>query len=261
MKNKIFKTIYFLLIILLLVSIFQTKKLPEKSEINEELYKEPIQTNTERDDFDFDYREKNYNVKPIADYELWGLVASVNNINAWYNYYHDENTVNLKDVCVIWGENINNEIYLDPKTKIKNGEWTCYYSWWSKDASKKIYSEQLSNNHLLSANEEIQKAIRNVNIGDQIHLKGLLVDYAEVGTSWYRKTSISRTDSNQSSRSGGACEIFYVEEINIVSENQKIWHTTKEWSLYIFFILLIIQFILFMHETTKSQNIFRKKQI
>jgi len=259
MPSKGFKAIYIILLILFLVSIFQIKKLPNKSEINSNLYNEPIQTNTERKEFNFDYRDKSYNVIPVADYELWGLVASVNNINAWYNYYHDKNTVNLKDICVIWGENINNEIYLDPKTKIKNGEWTCYYSWWSNVPDKKIYSEQISNNHLLSADEKIQDLIRDVNIGDQIHLKGALVDYAEKGTAWYRKTSVSRTDSNQNSRSGGACEVFYVDEINILTQNQKIWHTIKLWSLRFIISLLLINFILFLSSVFSKKSLFKIK--
>lgn len=258
MLNKIVKTIYVILTILFLISIFQIKKLPQKLEINTSLYNEPIQTNTKRNNFDFKYREKNYNVIPIADYQLWGLVVSVNNINSWFNYYHDKNTVNLKDVCVIWGDNIKNESYLNQKTKFKNGEWTCYVSWWSSEG--KINMEQLSNNHLLSADENIQKAIIDVNVGDQIYLKGSLVDYAESGTDWFRKTSVSRADSNQNSRSGGACEVFYIDEINILSENQKNWHSIKLWSKKIFFTLLIIQFSFFLYTIINRKSFFSTKK-
>ena len=245
MISKIFKSLYFLLIILFVISFFQIKKLPEKININPSLLNEPIQVDTVREDFNFIYRDKKYNVKPMADYELWGLVVTVNNINTWYNYYHDENTVNLKDVCVVWGPNIANEAYRDENISFKSGEWTCYTKW-SGRLQKKFYSNKLSNNHLLTANEKIQEIIKDVHIGDQIHLKGSLVDYTEAGIAWYRKTSLSREDSNQTSRSGGACEVFYIDEIDILSANQPFWHLTHYWSKRIFLILIILNFLFFI---------------
>jgi len=245
MIGKIFKILYIILIILFVVSVFQIRKLPETTDIARELFNEPIQTETVREDFSFTYREKEYYVKPMAGYELWGLVVTVNNIGAWYNYYHDENTVNLKDVCVVWGPNIENGVYRDREIKFNSGEWTCYYQW-SGRLQKKFYPNKLSNNHLLTANEEIQEIIRNVHVGDQIYLKGALVDYTEEGTNWYRKTSLSREDSNQNSRSGGACEVLYVDEIELLAKNQSGWHLMRFWSKRIFLILLVIHFLIFI---------------
>lgn len=257
MIEKIFKFLYVLIILVFIFSIFQKNNLPKKESIDKNLYKEPIQTETMREQFSFGYRGKSYDVLPVADYELWGLVVSVNNINAWYNYYHDENTVNLKDVCVVWGENISNEPYLEPKTKIKNGEWTCYVEWW--DEKGKIKMNELSNNHLLTANERMQEIIRNVHIGDQIYIRGSLVDYSESGTTWYRKTSISRNDSNQNSRSGGACEIVYVDEIKIISQNQAFWNLLNKWSLKILIVLIFINFIIYNLALIKREKNFKKE--
>ena len=169
MLNKILKIACLLLIIFFVVSFFQIKKLPKKNDINLQLLKDPVQAETRQKEFTFNYRGAEYKVKPRADYELWGLIVSVNNINAWYNYYHDENTVNLKDVCVVWGDNIKNEVYRDPEIKFKSGEWTCY-SQWSGRMKKIFYPSKLSNNHLLSADEKIQDMIRNVHFGDQFYL-------------------------------------------------------------------------------------------
>lgn len=119
------------------------KELPKTSKVNNDLLKDPIQTETLRTDFSFNYRNKNYNVKPVADYELWGLVVSKNNINAWYNYYHDKNSVNLKDICIVWGKNIANEVYLDSGINFKSGEWTCYATW-SNNLVSTFYPNNLS---------------------------------------------------------------------------------------------------------------------
>ncbi len=244
MKKYIFIFLYSTIALVYLFSFFNKNNLPEKESINPLLLREPIQISTDRDEFDFTYRGSEYNVQPLADYELWGLVVSVNNINAWYNYYHDENTVNLKDVCVVWGDNIDNEVYRDSEIKFKSGEWTCYYRWTGR-LEKKFYPNKLSNNHLLTADEQIQEIIRDIRIGDQIYLKGSLVDYAEAGNNWYRKTSLSRDDSNQSSRSGGACEIMYVDEIEILKKNNPLLNKLNHYSKISFLALLFLHFFLF----------------
>lgn len=240
---------------MVLISWFLVKDLPEKAEINPIIYNEPIQSDaTNRKEFSFAYRGKDYNVKPQADYELWGLVVSVNNINTWYNYYHDENTVNLKDVCVVWGENARNGSYRDKKIKFSSGEWTCYYEWFGR-MQNEFYPFKLSNNHLLSDSEAVRSVIRNVNIGDQIHLKGSLVDYAEAGTSWYRKTSLSRDDTNSSSRSGGACEVFFVDNINILQRNHLFWNYVWQWRWRSLLFVVIINLIIFLYGTHKEHRV------
>ena len=193
------------------VTFFNLKKLPSKYNINQDLYNEPIQASSSSlGDFKFSYRNKEYQVKPIADYEIWGLVVSVNNIKAWYNLYHDKNSVNLKDVCIIWGDNLKNNAY--KQIEYKSGEWTCYYSWQGKlDGSFSV--NKISNNHLLSDDAEVRNTIEKMNIGDQIHIKGSLVSYAEAGSNQYRTTSLDRNDSGN-----GACEIVFASSAEILQK-------------------------------------------
>lgn len=244
MTKNIFKILYLLIITIFIISWFKIRELPEKNEVVPDLLKQPIQTETARKDFSFSYRGKSYNVKPVADYELWGLVVSINDIGAWYNYYHNENSVNLKDVCVVWGKNVENGVYREKEIDFKSGEWTCYVNW-SSGLKNPFQLNNFSNNHLLTADPEIQDMIRNVNIGDQIHIKGNLADYAEAGQSFYRMTSISRDDTNSTSRSGGACEIVYVDKMEVLKKNQIFWHLANTASKNIFFGLMILQIILF----------------
>ncbi len=248
MRKRLLKIIFVLLVVVFVLSVFGVKNLPERQKIENDLFIEPRQTLSERDDFSFDYREKTYHVYPQAEYELWGLVVSVNNINAWYNFYHDENSVNLKDVCVIWGDNLRSDAYLD--VDYKSGEWTCYYSWFGPIHGE-FYGNKLSNNHLLSDSKKVRDIIRQVNIGDQIYARGALVDYQEEGVGWSRRTSMSRDDTNQTSRSGGACEVFFVDDIEILKKGSPLWHLAKDWSLRIFIFLILGQVILFFLENRK----------
>ena len=251
MKRKIFKILYTILIVVFVLSFYKIKSLPGANGIDAGVLKEPMQSETNRDKFSFNYRETEYEVLPQADYELRGLVVSKNNINAWFNYYHDENSVNLKDLCVVWGNNIENGVYRDKNINFKNGEWTCYWSWFG-ELSVPFYPNKLSNNHLLSDNEKVRKIINKVNIGDQIHLKGSLVDYREKGTEWYRMTSMSREDVNKTSRSGGACEVFFVDSINILEHNNYFWNLIYIFSLRIFFILIVIQVVIFLKKVREK---------
>jgi len=238
-----------------MVSYFEIRKLPEVYDIDYRLYNQPIQTDTDKNEFSFLYRKIEYIVQPMADYELWGLIVSKNNINTWYNYYHDKNTVNLKDICVVWGKNIKNGVYLDKNISFTSGEFTCFVKQKS-GINNNIYFNNLSNNHLLSENPEIQNIIRKVNIGDQIYLKGSLVKYKETNQdqSYFRGTSLTREDHGN-----GACEVVHVDELKILKKNKELWHHINIFSKKIFFSLLIIQMMLFIITTHKKNlNVYRR---
>jgi hypothetical protein len=245
MIGRLFYAIY-----IVLAAWVQTRSLPEPQEIDAALLDEPIQApGTDRENFEFAYRGKDYVVRPKADYELWGLVVSKNNIGAWYNYYHDENSVNLKDVCVVWGENIRNGAYRDDKISFKSGEWTCYYQW-SGQLSSVFYPDKMSNNHLLSDSVAVQDAIRGINVGDQIHLKGALVDYAEKGTEWFRTSSLTRKDSGN-----GACEVFLIDRIDILKQNKLYWNYLYNWKWRILMAVAVINIIWFFYSARRDAPI------
>jgi hypothetical protein len=252
--GKVFKILYLALFVIFLVAWIKVKQLPPVEKINPVLLQEPIQSETtERPDFEYAYRGKQYDVKPLADYELWGLVVSKNNIYDWANYYHDKNSVNLKDVCVVWGDNIKDAAYKQKNLKFSSGEWTCYYSWYGQLAHP-FYPHKLSNNHLLAENEAVLAAIRKVNVGDQIHFKGSLVDYSEKGSDWTRKTSISRDDDNQNSRSGGACEIVFVDQIDILSRNNYNWNYIFDRKLEILFGVFLVNIFWFFYSSKRRSE-------
>lgn len=246
---KINKFLYLCLIICIIfyiVSILRLKNLPQVREMHPDLFNNPIQSSgTLKESFIFNYRGTDYNVKPMADYELWGLVVSHNDIGRWYNMYHDKNSVNIKDICVIWGENISSGIY--QKMKFKNGEFTCYVGWGelSWQEARKFRNDNLSNNHLIASEESIREIIRDVRVGDQIHLKGVLSSYGKVDTSeqYYRSSSLRRDDVGD-----GACETVFVDEIEILKRSMVLWYKIKDFSLYCFLFFIVLKCGLFLYE-------------
>ena len=244
--ERIFNFLIVLAILVWLVSWYQLRELPDSSTILPAINIEPTQTVTKRAPFVFNYRNTDYRVVPLADYKLPGLIVTHNNINAWYNYYHDRDSVNLKDICVIWGDNTANNIY--QQMKFKSGEWTCYFESWDSDTWRAFDSNKLSNNHLLAKDENLQKQIRNLNIGDQVYLEGMLVSYgkADLDEKYYRQSSMSRTDSGNTS-----CETFFVESLELIKAGQPNWYLAKDIAKYLFLLIIGFKILLFFYSHRK----------
>ena len=159
-------------------------------------------------------------------YEIWGLVVSGYNTNDWLDITHKKDPGNIQDICVVWGKNITSEAYRN--VHYKSGEYVCYYSW--KGSAPEFYGDYLSNNHLIPKDEIVASQIRKVAIGDQIHIKGYLVDYgvSQDGQQIFtRKTSTIRGDNGM-----GACEIIYVENLAVLAGSNIIFQYIKNLTLY-----------------------------
>ena len=211
--------------------------LPRSSEILSELREDPVQTNISLPSFRFDYRGATYIVQPVAEYSLRGLVVTHNNTTGIGDMYHDKNSVDLKDACVIWGENTLHELY--KKVSFWSEPWTCFYQAKDDDTFEEFRGDQLSNNHLLAATPEVADRIRSIHIGDQIAFDGYLVNYYPVGfPENIRKTSLVRTDTGN-----GACEVVFVKNIAILKRGNPIWNRLYDKSKTLLIILAIIKLI------------------
>lgn len=186
--------------------------LPPPSEIAREIVEgEPRQEPTEEKPFTTVIRGFTYTIVPKATYEISGLVVSRHRGDAWFNMYHATDPGNIEDVCVVWGEVIPNGSYR--KVQFSSGEFTCYFGW-SGRLDPPFNVEKVANNHLLPANDYVTLRIRNLRIGDQIRMTGLLVDYtvSTGGRSLFtRQTSLTRKDTGN-----GACETMFVTDVVVV---------------------------------------------
>ena len=191
-------------------------KLPSHFASNDQLQREPRQTPTIKKPFSTKINGQSYQIDPVFDYEIWGLVVADHDSNSWKDLVHvaGNDFLNTKDICVIWGANILNPNLT--KMSFMHGAWTCYVSTPSLDVWQAFRINQLSNNHLIPENPEIQKLISNSNIGDEIHISGQLVNYSINGGP-PRKTSVIRTDIEN-----GACEIVYVTNFETMVKNNQI---------------------------------------
>jgi hypothetical protein len=179
---------------------------PHRSELLAALTQEPVQTASTAAPFSFEHAGRTYLVEPVADYELWGLVMSRNNPRSMADAYHDSRSVDTRDLCVVWGPNL--EVPLR-RVSVKNTSWTCWVRW---PRGVDFDTSALSNNHLITDSDALRDRIEQVRPGDQVRLRGMLVNYSpEDQPTWRRTTSTVRTDDG-----GHACEVVFVEELEVL---------------------------------------------
>ncbi len=223
--NSILRILYFAFPLCFALNLFaarESEKLPEPVEILPELYQNPIQGNVRADPFTFPYMGSNYHIYPQRFYEIHGLVVSHNNTTGIGDMYHDSSSVDLKDLCLVWGNNLRSSVY--QKADYWSEPWTCLYRFDDRKDFKRFHHDALSNNHLLSHRAEVRDLIRKAKRGDQVKLRGMLIDYAPARNPEHlRKTSLVRNDTGN-----GACEVLFVDSMEILKQGNPGWRFARK---------------------------------
>jgi hypothetical protein len=221
------------------VSFFMKDRLPGRDAILEPLLQEPIQTDADLPGpFDVTRKGMTYTVEPLFNYELWGMIVSYHHANSFVDISHEawNDYINVKDICVLWGKNLETAVY--SRMKFKNRDFTCFYTYPDEETGR-IFSENcLSNNHLLPADSLVAGAIMRARKGDQVRLKGWLVNYGIKDSPSKRLTSTTRRD-----RGNGACETVFVNEFEVLRSANSGWRALHKLSLVL--MVLSAAFLIF----------------
>lgn len=209
---RLLKNVFLAALIVTAAAWFFKGDLGDASGIVPELLQEPVQARVSRPDFTFDYRGQQCLVRPVATYELWGLVVSHNNIESFADLYHDSTSVDTKDLCVIWGRNLETDDY--QQVSFRSGSFTCYYRY---PSGVRFSMRAGSNNHLITDSEAIRDTIERVRVGDQVRLAGMLVNYQmNDWRDFWRESSLVRSDNG--------CEVVFVEQLDILKRGTPFWY-------------------------------------
>jgi hypothetical protein len=203
----------FLLALVLLASAWWMKRRPIAPEaIDPTLLRAPAQTATTRRPFAFEFRGGTVRVKPVAEYSVTGLVMSQNDVESFADIYHDASSVDTKDLCLLWGESLESEDF--HWVRVTSGPFTCYFRY---PQGIRFEPHDLGNHHLITDDDEMRGRVEAVHAGDQIRIRGLLVDYQmdDWGERW-RETSTVRDDEG--------CEVVFVEDFEVVRPGAPLWH-------------------------------------
>lgn len=210
----LFKWLFIGFLIVMAVTFFRKDALPDPEYYDIELLKDPIQRKTSLRPFSTQVNGQQYLIKPVYGYELQGIIVSLHDADAFSDIWHHDkwkDFLNLRDLCVIWGENIKSGVY--KAMDFSNDSWTCWAAWPDRETGDRFSMAQLSNNHLLADNDDIKRVLMGAEPGDHIRLAGVLASYANPGNGFQRGTSTNRRDTGN-----GACETIYLQDFEIINK-------------------------------------------
>jgi len=238
--RRLAKVILPIAAIAVVVSFFMRNRLPDKGLIHESLLQSPIQTEDGvPEPFEVTRKEVTYTVTPLFSYELWGMIVSYHDSASFIDLSHKlwNDYINVKDVCVIWGKNVETGVY--KRMTFRNRDFTCFYRYPDRETGELFTENCLSNNHLLPADPLVADAVRKARKGDQVRFKGWLVSYGQKGAPYSRGSSTVRDD-----RGNGACEVVYLTEFEILREANAAWRTLYKLSFAL--VVLSLATLLFL---------------
>lgn len=239
--QRVFKWIFLISLLIMAVTYYYKDIFPEPSSYDMNILGDPIQTPTDREPFSITANKQHYSLTPKFDYDLTGVVVTYNDASGLADIWHYDiwkDFINVRDLCVIWGENVNSGIYKN--ISFTSDSWTCWAAWQDSNITNVFKGTALSNNHLLTDNQRVKQRLLQAEKGDVVHFKGVLTDYQNDDNGATRGTSTTRTDTGN-----GACETVYIDEFNIVKKANPIWHNFYFLSKWMAILSLIGYLIMF----------------
>ena len=192
---------------------------PPRETLRPDILAEPLQQPTGKAPFETTVSGVTYTVKPLFTYDLRGLVVSRHAGDSWTDYLHRawNDNLNVVDLCVVWGDNVSGADL--GSMSFSSGQFQCFWETKSDAAWKSFDQYQISNNHLLTDNAAVAKRLKDVRVGDQVHLRGYLAEYTHHhGFDFKRGTSIVRPDPGN-----GACATVFVEDFENLARGGGPW--------------------------------------
>ncbi len=246
----ILKNAFYVCVLVFVGTYFFRYTLPNPDELLTNLIQEPSQYTTSASDITISQDGYTALLSPQFVYEISGLVVTQYESDTWYDYIHKNDPFNTKDVCVVWGENIETDIY--KKGDFSSGEFTCYWYFDSQELFSEFSHRAISNNHLIPANDEIAKSIEQVRIGDQISFSGYLVTYQVTDDETGQIIGLRGTSTTRDDTSDGACEVIYVTDFEIVKKNPEFIPRLHGISIYAEIGLFAILAIIFIYQISRK---------
>jgi hypothetical protein len=217
---------------------FRKDALPPPGEVLAALAQEPIQAAVNEPASVFPYAGTNYVVQPVADYEAWGLVVTHNDIGAFADIYHTRRSVDIRDICVIWGQNATSGDLA--RVDFWSEPWTCNFRTNDSGVFQRFRQDQVANNHMLAREPWVRDQILRADVGDQIHFRGTLVNYFPEGyPEVVRRSSTTRLD-----RGNGACEVVLVRSLEILRRGNPAWQDTFRCCKWLLVLLVVAKTVL-----------------
>lgn len=153
-------------------------------------------------------------LEPLFGYDISALV-----FGASRKYLSDSRGAIAADLGLLWGPNTDPEVYKHVKLRVMM-DW--YTVEWPAGRTFDLYAA--ANNHCVTCDPAVKARLRSLRVGDQVRIKGKLVNARFTGRdgsviTW--PTSTTRRDTR-----GGSCETLYIEnpeDIVILERGPALW--------------------------------------
>ena len=252
--QKINSYLFIILLLVLIITFFTRNNIRNVDKITDEATNQPVQKEIlNMEEIEFKKDGYLWQLTPLYDYEISGLVVGRMN----YQIFSINRYSNLLpiDLGLIWGSNVANKVYQDKRIKFKQDSRWCWVRW---DGDAVFNLNEFSNNHLLTKEKDLSNEAKKVNRGDQIRIKGKLVNIiatpledneisGQNNIMW--KSSTTREDSG-----AGACEIIYVEDIEILRKGNLLSRFLFWFSFYGLIILIFWSIAYFLYSINIQQK-------
>ena len=162
------------------------------------------QSETSRAPFVLRARDRDLEIKPLAHYEVRGIVLSET------HYWIDDSApLSPVDLCIAWGGIAEPKIFrqLSVSQSYRWCSWTYRESF---PYDNGYINRNMANTHLIPATPALASAAGRVRSGDWIEIEGELVEIRGTlkGRDFSWQSSLSREDEG-----GGACEVLYLTRL------------------------------------------------
>ena len=146
-----------------------------------------------------------YQLHKIAAFNLSAKVLAKKNY-----YLGREAELSPTDLALGWGAMSDERILRD----IDISQSGRFYFWRveSFPIPRKEIETHSANMHIIPANDDVAKVLKQINSGDLIELSGHLVNINSTSDSWYWRSSTTRNDTGN-----GACEVILVSSLRIIT--------------------------------------------
>ena len=163
--------------------------------------------------------QKTYFIEPKAKYSISGRVLSKNRkLGPWVTRDDHDLAIPI-DIVLGWSDVSNVKLFE------KNVECLNQYATRNGRSAFAILSKgstwsydylwsHASHNHIIPGSNNVMAILLKIKKYDVVKMTGYLVDVHKDGKTISR-TSLSRYDDNETSRGGGACEVFYVQSVQV----------------------------------------------
>lgn len=164
--------------------------------------REPVQAEADRAPFRLAVEGREFVVSPRAELDVSAVLAGVERYR-----FDDLAPVAPIDAVLTWG-GLPDPPYAG---RVRYDQMARFYLWstGAADLDLRYIETHSANVHLAPANANVESALVRLDAGDPVRLRGLLVDVDERGGGSWR-TSLTRKDTG-----AGACEILWVEEVQV----------------------------------------------